>query len=224
MFQMNDVIWFTSISEKWYLKYGKEYLTTWQELPGEKICYVDEPIDNFVDCFTTVPTTVCLENTPEPEIYWKTYGTKRKSIKWYLKSRVTSYVLNTLKAKYLIWVDADVEYLGNLNLEEIFPNDDEVLSTIYKPEGLDSGFVCFNTHHPDFQKFVKEYESAWYNDMILESQHPGDAHILEILNRNYKYKNFFNGNVIRGRRHVDFFDTSIENSFIHHVGMAKEKS
>jgi len=218
----NNIIWVTSINQKIYKQYAHEYLPTWKNLPGKKLCFLDEPIENFLSDFETHPTDVCLKNTKQPEKYFEVYGTKRKPIKWYLKSRVTSYMLENVTADYLIWLDADVEVLQPMDIEKFLPRT-ELLSTIYKPEGLDSGFVCFNTKHADYKQFVREYSDAWYNDMILESKHPGDAHILEILNKKYQYRNLFLGKVIKGKAHVDFYDTEVEPYLLHHVGVTKEK-
>ncbi len=164
----------TSFSEDYYNKIGKDCIETWlQYWPTDLSirCYVEGTFNIIKDKRVI---NVPFEVTEYQKFLdrGKIGGQERKFAK---KAFSFIHSMQTTSADRIIWIDADVISIGNLDknfIESLLPN--QVLSThmgvtyYEKKDGTpgrwyvpETGFFAVNTRHPEFARFRDEYRRRY---------------------------------------------------------------
>ena len=123
------------------------------------------PIDDRIDYYDW--NVSCKSN-------WLEYTNKttdNKNQKFAKKGFAFIHAMKTVTTKYLIWIDADMEFLQNTNTDIILGTirknliglfDHSYLGRGVNGYSAESGYVILNTTHKNYKKFVQLYEN-YYN-------------------------------------------------------------
>lgn len=116
---------------------------------------------------------------------FKNKTTDKKSIKFAKKGFSFLHALKTVKEKYVVWIDADIQFLKDFNIKILKQTIGKNLIGLFDHSYLnaggysaESGYVILNTQHPDYKQFVKLYEhyytveskpieiDSWYDGQV----------------------------------------------------------
>lgn len=136
---------------------------------------------------------------------WQQFKQKtndNKSIKFAKKGFAFLHALKTVTEKFIIWIDADLKFLKNIDESVIKKTIGTNLIGLFDHSYLnaedysaESGYVILNTQHSDYNKFVQFYEqyystpekpqqiSKWYDGQVcmLAASHFKDVNNLSKL-------------------------------------------
>lgn len=104
----------------------------------------------------------------------------RKALRWSYKSFVVWYALKNIEAKYIVWIDADVETIAPVpqNLIQNICNDYLMMcypQRIQDEIHIESGFVVYNKQHPMINRVTDHYELGYHKGQILTIDKPWDG-------------------------------------------------
>ena len=137
------------------------------------------------------------------------------------------YGLTALKEQYdyIIWLDSDVIVDNIFDPELYLPDSDQLFSTIFKHDRLpDSGFAAFSTKHKDYNLFVNDYISYYFDGRIYSLRNPWDNYILEDYAKNKNIKNLWKGiTTTKTDATCGFTDTELEDNLTHHWGKKNKR-
>lgn len=231
----SPITWVTSLSREYYNYAGQYTLESWKDLPGEVVfIWDDKPIDmgfgknvNF------------YKEVVHPEDPWLSEGMGgTKADRFWKKSRAQVWAARRFKG-LVIWIDADISITAKMSRTKAF----ELLHPGDKVWGsldcgidwphvddcpIDTGIVAFNTRHPEFEKFIKDYSLTWYNGDIYKIPQPYDHHAANLVRKKWDMQSF----CPHFRKWTQIPEDSIsrfamENSFLksyfyHHLGIEKK--
>lgn len=233
----------TTFSKSGYGKYAKKTLESACKFwPTKIIVYLESPIDfehekvekrnffdiegvmNFYQNIKHVP--ICHGRTPQGYNYnydlWK--FSRKMFAQW--------DVMKDYKGK-VIWLDADCYIRKEISekwLEDLF--DGQCLAYLGR-DGFytETGFVGFDTEHPDFDKFLNVYIAMLQRGLVFQLKRWHDCEMFDVSRRELNTSGndlspFFrmpnNGNLTLND--LDVFSKSILSEYIVHKKGGKKKS
>lgn len=235
---MSSTAWVTGFDSIYYNYVFRFALPSWQCLPGDQYFYVDQIINDLRDDARVV--TADWDRTLCPDYL------SGKEVKFWLKSRSQVQALrHTLgKYHYCVWLDADVRVLKDPRDADIWPGPTDLFSVNEKtikdapsredklknPKlvdlGIDTGFVAWNLHHPQIEKFIEDYAAFWDNDIMPTMLRKYDTYALKhiVVTENYAYRNLWHGVCTKGKHYCGFEDSDLEQYFYHHWGQRNKRN
>lgn len=224
---MKKICWITGFNEGYYNEIASKTVTSWDKLIGDKVFLVEMEPSKIQTQFAVrdIRTAhVPFEKSKIDEII----AQGGKYFKFFRKSLSVWYGLTFLKENYdyIIWLDSDVIVETTVDPTPYLPNDDQLYSTIFKANRLpDSGFAAFNTKHPDYDAFVKDYISYYFDGRIHTLAHPWDNYILEHYARDKNIRNLWKGiTTTKIDATCGFTDTELEECLTHQWGKKNKRN
>lgn len=224
---MKKICWITGFNKNYYKEVSSKSLTTWNKLQGDILLLAEFDVSNEHLPFEAVDirnASLSFDKEKVNEIAI----TGGKFFKFFRKSLSVWYGLTTLKDKYdyIIWLDSDVIVDNTFNPEIFLPSEDQLFSTIFKHDRLpDSGFAAFNTKHKDYDHFVKDYISYYFDGRIHNLRNPWDNYILEDYARDKNIKNLWRGiTTTKADASCGFTDTDLEDNLTHFWGKKNKRN
>lgn len=232
----NDIVFITSANQKMLESYGYVNLQTWEKLPGRKIIFTEDSSIDVPDYMEVVhctqehiPYAFLLDprTLPEKNNLWEGAWRYHKSRRYIWKGVGTYTAVSQKLAKYVIWVDIDVEVINPENYTKLLNINNKVLGTLIYDQGpirhwssvisAESGIVVFDTEHPDCTPFMQEYWDFYTSQrMWTDVSRPHDNYVLGEVSKTFDVHNF----VIKESAPLDPFGSTVfGDDFTHHIGM-----
>jgi hypothetical protein len=218
---MKKICWITGFGENYYNNIAVDTLKKWDLLDGDKVLLAEMDLEKINSNYKKIDIRSVYNNFDKSKID-KIFGTGKKIFKFFRKATSIWYGLTNLKDQYdyIIWLDSDVVVEHRVILDDLLPETDQLFSTIIKTvNGCDSGFVAFNTRHPEFEKFIDEYIDYYMSGKIWNFYNPYDAYILEDYSKKVNFKNLWTG-ICTDKSEYDcgFVDTKLQPFMTHYWG------
>lgn len=184
----------TSISKDYWYSTAKYCIGTWN-LPGKVTIYIDQK-EGDVDWFNELPFNKLLLNVPNLEME-SSDAERAKVMKFWGKSCAQLHaVYNKEEDERIIWLDADIEQIGNVNIELFNFMFDSEIAIMNSGDGEDcweSGLVIFNNSTGKLKVAMNRYRDTWNDFNILNSLwKPYDAQVLGYVAQQRGYFNLCN--------------------------------
>lgn len=170
----------TSISPEYWHRTAKYCIPTW-DLPGKVTVYIDQQ-EGDLNWLADVPYNKRLIDVPALEISGED-SERAKVRKFWGKSYCQiETVINRSEDERVIWLDADIEQVGQVK-EDLFDfKFKEELAIMNSQDGADcweSGIVIFNQEARKLKVAINRYIDVWNNEEMLNSLwKPYDAQVL----------------------------------------------
>lgn len=163
------------------------YYEDWEpDLFDDRIEYLDidkiiPEVNNFRDHCRT-----CIDQLPKHEKLQKRINWYNKAIRWSFKSFVMLNELKRKDSRYIIWLDGDVTTLKTPSpvIAEKTLNSCAFASQLEFIKGnnhCESGYVAFDTDHPDTNKIVDHISDGYENYKVLTLDKPWDGFWLALM-------------------------------------------
>jgi lipopolysaccharide biosynthesis glycosyltransferase len=230
------ITWVTSLSRSYYDEVANITLPSWKNLPGDVIfVWDDKPID-----LSFGKTVMFYKEIVSPEDPWITEGMGgTKTDRFWKKSRVQIWATRKFKG-LVVWLDADITVNHPLTrtqaIQMINPGDN-VWGTLdigndhpQNVDFIDTGIVGFNTRHPSFQNFIRDYSLMWYTGEIFKLHQPYDHYAVQHLSQSWPVTTYCKKWNTWTVHQPDFPNRfAMENSifkdyFIHHLGIDNKEN
>lgn len=243
---MKTIKFISTFSNNGYYVYGKTWIDSFLEKTKNfdnitANIYVDNLTKN--DFFSNKKIKILHYEKEIPirndweKIYIKntTHNNNNKdlSLKFSYKSFVILHELYNSKDDYIIWLDADCEFLGDdfLNWPEKLINEEFIACQKEDSiEHIETGIIIFNTKHKDKNIFIEKFKSLYMTPKEFNSfgqffdgyaiGRTLNTTKINFLNLNEKYG--ISG--IQSDPNCTFLHPEIKKRFIHNIGTTgKEK-
>lgn len=180
----------TSISKEYWYSTAKQCLNTW-DLPGTVTVYIDQQYGDL-NWISEIPFNKKLLHVPFLKVDEFTSTAKVRKF-WGKACAQIVAVKNREADERIIWLDSDIEQLGNTSADLFSFTFNEHIATMNSGIGEDcweSGLVIFNNENGKLNQFMKHYERSWNDEDILSSLwKPYDA---QVLGHTALEKSYFN--------------------------------
>lgn len=212
----SPITWVTSLSRDYFNSVAGHFLPSWKNLPGDIVfVWDDKPIDlGFGKNFNFFKDGI--SSTSDPWLA-EEMGTM-KSDRFWKKSRVQVWASRKFKG-LVVWLDADImvnQVLTISKMMDLLKTGDNVWGTLDAGGewDLDTGIVAFNTGHPDFSKFLRDYSTMWYNGKLAELPQPYDHYVASYIRKKWPATSY-----------VDHYNTwnDLPDEFINRHAMKNSK-
>jgi hypothetical protein len=203
----------TSFSEPYYRSVSRYGLSTWTKLNEYKLAVSDSGFDPNLPGLSIIDG----KNVYDPkDQYWEIGGKKHK---FWKKGMSFAFLATTISTDYMLWLDGDVVINKPFDLNLFRPLETELATLICSDnEHAETGFVFINRKHPDFTKWIDEYRSAWYNDIIDTVRHPWDGYVFYETIKKYSHRNLSSFKI---RKPQGFEETPLLDYMFHFSGKRK---
>jgi hypothetical protein len=219
---MNDIVWFTSISRSLYENkiYGK-CLDSWHLIPQRKILFSEGKLS--LPGFETIDLDHMIDTTGF-------FKKKRKTVvnRFYRKALSIYWALKHVDARYVVWLDSDIEVLKAL---DVFPTFEYSYATIFYPwnneslanpdvfysNGVDTGIMIFDKEKID-ENFAEEYINYWHEEKILQLEKEKDTYVISDMAKKYTPSNLMKEYLILPSASNYFDYTDFKDYLFHYIG------
>lgn len=181
----------TSISQDYWNNTAKYCIPSWN-LPGKITVYIDQKEGN-VEWFNEIPFERRLLHVPPLQLNSDDIDKNKVNKFWGKACAQLHAVYNNIDYDRIIWIDADVQQIKEVN-EELFSfrfkSPLALLNTNHIPDSWETGLVIFNCQEEKIKVTMNRYKDAWHDDDLLKSLwKPYDA---EVLGHVAKSRGYFN--------------------------------
>jgi lipopolysaccharide biosynthesis glycosyltransferase len=226
------ITWVTSLSRDYYNEVAGLTLPSWENLPGDVVfVWDDKPIDmgfgKIAKFWDIVP----------PNDPWMEEGMGgTKADRFWKKSRVQIWAARKLRG-LVIWLDADVMVTKKLSksraIELLHPRNN-VWGTLNcgddhpSKDYIDTGVVAFNSKHPDFERFIRDYSLMWYDGRIYKVPQPYDHYAVTELKKTWSMRTYVphysNWQTIpqEAINRVAMENSTLKDYFVHYLGIDRK--
>ncbi len=222
-------------------KFIKTFLKYWPKEINITIYYEDwtpnilDPRIEYLDIDQAIPEVnkfrdhchLLLESLPSEEKTQKKINWFDKAIRWSFKSFVMYKELEKKESQYVIWLDGDVSTLKSLDpmIAKKVLNGSSFASQLEYIKGhkhCESGFVAFDTSHPDCEKIVAHLKKGYNEYAVLSLLKPWDGFWLaKMLDQNISFYDMNKDKIGSGKT---FTNRYIYGVLAHDVGKSKLKN
>ena len=115
------------------------------------------------------------------------------------------HMVDNTDADVVIWCDGDVRTHSPITLEflqSMAPAQDELVTYLGRRTWPECGWMMFNTRHPDFKEFMKEWRWIYESNDIFNHVEYHDSYIFGELIIKYKAM-ALNLMTLEGQTHLD---------------------
>ena len=183
----------TSISKEYWFDTAKKCISTWN-LPGDVTIFIDQQYGDL-DWIKEIPYHTHLLSVPPLKVDEFTNTAKVRKFWGKTCSQIIA-VRNRDENERVIWIDGDVEQIGEVPRELFDFNFEEPLAMLNSNNNQDcweTGIVIFNQQYGKLNQVMKRYENAWQDEEILTSLwKPYDAQVLGYVANDRGFKNLCN--------------------------------
>ena len=242
---MNKIKFLTTFSKNGYHVYGQKWISSFLEKTNlfDNITaniYIDNLDENFLKSNEKINFLKYEKEIPLREEWEKIYKknsihnnhNKELSIRFSYKSFVMLHELIHTDVDYLIWLDADCEFLSDdfFNWPENLINENFIACQKEDAvEHIETGIIIFNIKHKDKKLFVEKLKSLYMesNEFNTFGQFFDGYAIgrtlntikINFLNLNEKYG--IGG--IQSDPNCTFLNPEIKKRFIHNIGITGKR-
>jgi len=242
---MNKIKFLTTFSKNGYHVYGQKWISSFLEKTNlfDNITaniYIDNLDENFLKSNEKINFFKYEKEIPLREEWEKIYKknsihnnhNKELSIRFSYKSFVMLHELIHTDVDYLIWLDADCEFLSDdfLNWPENLINENFIACQKEDAiEHIETGVIIFNIKHKDKKLFVEKLKSLYMEsnefnsfDQFFDGYAIGrtlNTIKINFLNLNEKYG--IGG--IQSDPNCTFLNPEIKKRFIHNIGITGKR-
>ena len=231
----SPITWVTSLSREYWENCAKYTMPTWNNLPGDVfIVWDDKPVD--LDFGTKVNFWKEVTSPEDPWIKEGMGGTKAD--RFWKKSRVQVWAARKFKG-LVVWIDADMtctHQLTKVTAVELLHPKDNVWASLDSGRDwplvddcpIDTGLVAFNTRHPEFSNFIKDYSLTWYNGDIYDLPQAYDHHAANHVRKKWPMTSLaphYSRWSTKPTEYISRFvleNSSVKDYFNHHLGIDKK--
>lgn len=222
---MQDVVVITTFARDHIDLYGKRFVDTFKRYCRFPLYVFAEDFssDEFFghavyDYYTHIPEQQKFKDNILklfPTVSTKEQNRLRKALRWSYKGFVIWHALKNIDAKYIVWIDADVETLSSVpaSLARSLCQDKLLMCYPQPLKGdlhVESGFVVFNKQHPEINSIIEHYQNGYVDQQVLKLSKPWDG--------------FWLGKFVERSKECQLVRPAfrnIEPFFKHHVGKDK---
>jgi len=187
---MQDTVVITTFARDHIDIYGKQFVETYKrycQLPlyifAEDFLSDEFNGHSVYDYYKHIPQQLTFKETILETINAVSNKEKNrllKALRWSYKGFVIWYALQNIDAKYIVWIDADVETISSVPsaLAQSLCQDKLLMcypQTLKGELHIESGFVVFNKQHPEVKKIIQHYENGYLNQQVLKLNKPWDG-------------------------------------------------
>lgn len=232
---MKPIKFITTFSKTGYELYGKTWLQTFRDNVKDDNITVDLYIDfnipsqekiNKVNYENAIPNHKQWINEFDSKYLGPLYN-KKMGVRFSYKSFVMQHALQNNTGCYLIWLDGDCIFKPNQN----FSNFQESLLNnkfiavqrehVGGDDHCESGFVLFDTDHPDKQKFVDQFVNNYKIENVIQMGSPYDGFIIYRSLNGIDYVDLNDGygrGGIQSDPNETFLHPELKCRFLHNIG------
>ena len=187
---MQDTVVVTTFAQDHISIYGKTFVESFERYCRFPLYIFAEDFssDDFYghtvyDYYKHIPEQLEFKNNILklfPSLNAKEQNRLRKALRWSYKGFVIWHALQNIEAKYIIWIDADVETLSAVpsNLANTLCQDSLLMCYPQPLKGelhVESGFVIFNKQHPQIDLVTDHYKKGYLDQQVLNLSKPWDG-------------------------------------------------
>lgn len=212
----------TSISQDYWDSTARTCIKTWN-LPGKVTIFIDQSHGDL-DWLDDVPFHKRLLSVPTLKVDEFTNVTKVRKFWGKTCSQIIA-VRNRDEDERIIWLDADVEQLSEVN-EELFNFSFEepvaALNSQHPNDSWETGLIIFNQQNYKLNQFMKIYERTWNDEDILTSLwKPYDAPVFGFV---AEQRGFYNLCTAACKNLNALENSNFSNYFKHHINKKNKES
>lgn len=181
------IIWSGLADAKYYEYIAKYCLPSWTKLPGKKYVVHDSNKINIKGIEIT-PWESIVNN----DANFLKLTARKKSLNFWRKMQSQVWAVRNLKdCDFVVLLDTDIEVLDfnqDLFEQELtnFKESGHVWATGRSQSRLhDSGFIVFDTSHPQLNEVIDHYENIWESGDIFKLSKSYDGNAVESMFEKY---------------------------------------
>lgn len=181
------IIWSGLADAKYYEYIAKYCLPSWTKLPGKKYVVHDSNKINIKGIEIT-PWESIVNN----DANFLKLTARKKSLNFWRKMQSQVWAVRNLKeCDFVVLLDTDIEVLDfnqDLFEQELtnFKESGHVWATGRSQSRLhDSGFIVFDTSHPQLNEVIDYYENIWESGDIFKLSKSYDGNAVESMFEKY---------------------------------------
>jgi hypothetical protein len=227
---MQDVVVVTTFAKDHIDLYGNKFVDCFKRYCNYKLeifaeDFTAEDLSSPIevnDFYSFIPEQKDFRNHIESELLRlrkKPANRLLKALRWSYKSFVIWHALQNIDAKYIVWMDSDVECISPVPYNLIEKINGDRLMTVY-PQIIDgelhieSGLVIFNKQHKYINHVIKHYYAGYHEKQVLDIQKPWDGFWLgKLINESTRIQK---SSLLIKRPFIN-----VEPYFYHNVGKEK---
>jgi hypothetical protein len=222
---MKTCTWISTISNKLFKTY-EPAINTWNQLPGDKILLIDGGI-NYIDGVIVKDFWELIHK----DYNWLKEIRPTKASRFWFKGMTLYYALKNIKTDYVVWIDADVFVVNDIDIT-MLDIGNSLFSTMYfksyiseKPDYVaETGLQIFNMHHKDVEKYANEYLDYWESLKILQLYRAYDGYVTGDLIPKYDFLNLvIHDDSTRKPLQNTFEFTKFSKHLIHYLGIENKR-
>lgn len=233
---MKSIKFITTFSKNGYEVYGKSWLESFKDNVHDKNITVDLYIDfdipaqdrvNIINYDVAIPHHKYWLQQFESRYTGAMYN-KKMGMRFSYKSFVMQHALDTNTGCYLIWLDGDCIFKENQNFSDF---QEKILNNKFiavqrehvgGDDHCESGFVLFDTDHPDKDKFNSQFKSNYEIDNIIQMGSPYDGFVIYRSLNGIDYADLNDGygrGGIQSDPNETFLHPELNKRFLHNIGI-----
>jgi hypothetical protein len=201
----------TSLNREYWELVGQYCIPTWN-LPGRVTIYVEQT-EGDIKWVKNIPFDV--EILIVPQLINTVHKDRKKVLKFWGKSYAQIHaVKNRGIDERVVWIDADVEQLKNIDANNFTMELKEPFAIMNSGDHEDcweSGLVIFNQQCDKLGRAIKRYEASWLDEETLDSLwRPYDAQVLGYVAGSTGFHNLClnscsNADAFNNSRYAEYF-------------------
>lgn len=167
-----------------------------------------------------------ISQLPKEDKKSKKINWYNKAIRWSFKSLVMWKEISSPTARYIIWLDGDVEtvHKPKNNIAEILINEKTFASQMERIKGskhCESGIVVFDTQSPEIKQVIEHLKLGYIENQVLTLDKPWDGFWLaKMVEKGISFNDLNRDSTGRGKT---FRNRHITGVLHHNVGNRKLK-
>lgn len=233
---MKPIKFITTFSKNGYEVYGRTWLESFRNNVKDENISVDLYIDFNVPSQEKINRVNYEDAIPHHKNWVKEFElnykgapyNKKMGMRFSYKSFVMQHALENNSNCYLIWLDGDCIFKENQNFSDFQESllNGKFIAVQREHNGGDdhceSGFVLFNTDHPDKQKFNSQFKTNYEINNIIRMGSPYDGFIIYRSLNGIDYVDLNDGygrGGIQSDPNETFLHPELNKRFLHNIGV-----
>lgn len=233
---MKPIKFITTFSKSGYKVYGKTWLETFRQNVKDENISVDLYIDFNIPAQEKINKVNYEDAIPHHKDWLKQFElnykgamyNKKMAMRFSYKSFVMQHALDNNSGCYLIWLDGDCIFKPNQDFSTFAkPLLDRKFIAVQREhvggnDHCESGFVLFDTDHPDKEKFNLQFKTNYEINSVIQMGSPYDGFIIYKSLNGIDYVDLNNGygkDGIQSNPSQTFLHPEINRRFLHNIGI-----
>jgi hypothetical protein len=231
VYNKENIVWISTISESLYKKHYGDAIRTWYNLPGRKIMLFDGAFPSDIPFVELVDYWKVIDKNNS----WFSKKQSKKIVRLSYKAWVIHWAIKNVNCNRLVWIDADMGVHKPVP-EDLVDNSDNLWSSLKfnrtagapldtNINAVETGLQIFNMNHPDIQKYADDYIDYYNSGKVYNLYRAYDNWVSSDIINYYPIDNLvLDPDVIRDVGDDTMLHTRFSGYMTHYLGKGtKEK-